>query len=1356
MTLKLDENQQKAVEHFQGSALVIAGPGSGKTTVIKERILHLIRKHDVDPYRILALAFNKEAAKEMEKRILSELRQKSMLPEIRTLHAFGRRIINKYYNRLERKNKPEVWASDPERTIREEIQQLKRNLANVIVTIYKIESELTGKCYIGQTTNPKRRRGEHFSFDDSSNPDLRQAMLNEGEEHFKFYCLDKVEGKFANRREAKYIEYYRKRAVVNLLEPEVEQLETDVAENYISVYKIESKKTGICYILQSTDSERSKVEDFIDSSNDVIRKAIEVDSIEQFTLEVLHKKVLRAVVPAFIESAIQNASSRSRAVFNQNNPLRQRYSDQLMIELFCEHFNICYEELLKRPSRVENLMQKIEDFEKIVDKVERAKRETNINFTGISSIDEVVQSIIESINDPVVRAFAEKYENKKKKANAIDFQDMILYAVYLLEVYPDICDSYREKYDYVHIDEFQDVSPIDFRLTKPLSANFFVVGDDDQAIYGFRGGNSEIMLNFHKQENVQKYKITRNYRSTSTIVEHSKNLIENNTLRISKKLHAENLMRPPIKVLETTEETVESTFLREFAEPVCQTQFIENRVPIFKGTLLEVRVETQKIGIPVRYRSEVDKIRQTFRSTGFTEIDGEKPRKKGESFKIIGRGKAEIIEVSTIHKMKGKEYDKVILIHNTLGEDFPFHNSDDITEDRRVFYVAMTRAKRELVILGGDCQFVTETGLSVIIHKRRKRLEKKSGALNTATMHQIDLAKKMVGELSEMMQTAIISILMKHVEVTIKETQEQCEDELSHLQIKVEKTQKAAADTAKQLETQFSTDLKAANAALLEELIPVLDTFESQIKNLPVVVESHTESDGFTAFTKNVQLAQTQLLNLLKDHELKPIDTPSSAIFNPVYHEEVSPAIYSDEVQAGWIAREERRGYLLRNQVIRKAQVVVSKGPKLLLPETLDWIVERYLDRLISEFKSVYNLKNINRAFVKEKIVQYLTKQDNESVRKIHAFAVLNKRLSGQPKRFADYCVGPEKTDKCTPIFQDFWNRMWEVVEQSRKTPESFKSEPAQPSIDKPTPMLKIEIERSEESITIRNVKRMSKTTEPIPEANISPLFPKAKRMLLNKSISVIVPEFVEEEIDTPPPISADITENLNMYIEDPKTEIPKTIEVRRAPLYEPTDLIIPEPVKGVIDSRLPTPKNSSEIPNSQIQNLKPETPRIEIVPDLLETVNSNADSILQGYEEFLKEQVQNLKPDILEPDIVSHPPIAINNNTQETLQGHKAILKKQRQEIKPETSEPENSDNVTQVPTLETGVDHETPVKSTTLTRSDSSTKIDNDAPQVKEQNSSKNEIENTRKSLGYYLRRGRHFAVEKIKATFFKKPNS
>lgn len=93
MTMTLDENQQKAVEHFEGPALVVAGPGSGKTTVIKERILYLIREHNVDPEQILAIAFTTAAVKEIEERILGELNSNRGYPKIRTLHGFGKDII---------------------------------------------------------------------------------------------------------------------------------------------------------------------------------------------------------------------------------------------------------------------------------------------------------------------------------------------------------------------------------------------------------------------------------------------------------------------------------------------------------------------------------------------------------------------------------------------------------------------------------------------------------------------------------------------------------------------------------------------------------------------------------------------------------------------------------------------------------------------------------------------------------------------------------------------------------------------------------------------------------------------------------------------------------------------------------------------------------------------------------------------------------------------------------------------------------------------------------------------------------------------------------------------------------------
>ena len=156
MKLKLDKNQQKAVEHFEGSALVVAGPGSGKTTVIKERILNLVHKHNVDPANILAIAFTNAAADEMNDR-LRKSALKGGEPTICTLHAFGKDIITEYYERAGFTQEPEIWgAEDIEQTIGKMRARLEIENQDGFVYIYKFEGNRTGRCYIGQTINLKR------------------------------------------------------------------------------------------------------------------------------------------------------------------------------------------------------------------------------------------------------------------------------------------------------------------------------------------------------------------------------------------------------------------------------------------------------------------------------------------------------------------------------------------------------------------------------------------------------------------------------------------------------------------------------------------------------------------------------------------------------------------------------------------------------------------------------------------------------------------------------------------------------------------------------------------------------------------------------------------------------------------------------------------------------------------------------------------------------------------------------------------------------------------------------------------------------------------------------------------------
>ena len=548
--MKLDRNQRKAVKHKTGPAIVIAGPGSGKTTVVTARILNLIQTHNIPPSHILAIAFNRKAVEEMETRIFRELASSKRIdqtglnkkPKIRTLHAFGKDIITANYKRAGFRETPEIWTGQIDQIIAEEQKQIERKAANIPVAIYKIESQKTGKCYIGQTTNPDRRRKEHFNH--SSNDRLRQALRSEGETQFNFEVLEWVPGREANRREAHWIAFYRERA----------------------------------------------------------------------------------------------------SVFNRADPLRVQYSNQLILEMFCEHFDIPYKEHLDRDPDFENLRERFKD---IKETVMRAKRRVT---TGL--FDPM------TLEDRVAQAFAVQYETRKTEANALDFEDMIIHAANLLDTYPDLRQAYRNKYPYVLVDEFQDISPADFRLISHLSENLFAVGDDDQAIYSFRGGDSRIMQEFTNRRDVTKYEITRNYRSTSTVVEHARALIERNAPRIRKNLRAHNPSQPKIRIVEATPEIVETTLLRE----------------------LDSRQET---AILARTNYETEQIQE-----------------------ILAKHTT-AAEVTTIHKAKGREWEKVILVHNTLERRFPRRDSEPL-EERRVFYVAMTRAKSALVVLGGQCPFVPE------------------------------------------------------------------------------------------------------------------------------------------------------------------------------------------------------------------------------------------------------------------------------------------------------------------------------------------------------------------------------------------------------------------------------------------------------------------------------------------------------------------------------------------------------------------------------------------------------------------------------------------------------------------------
>lgn len=134
------------------------------------------------------------------------------------------------------------------------------------------------------------------------------------------------------------------------------------------------------------------------------------------------------------------------------------------------------------------------------------------------------------------------YEAAMKEANALDFDDLLLKTVKIFEANPSVCEEYSSKFDYIFVDEYQDVNDIQYKFIKAISHvhnNLTVVGDENQSIYAFRGANLENILNFERDfKGAKVIYLNQNYRSTKSILDAANHLILNNPQKYKRELLA--------------------------------------------------------------------------------------------------------------------------------------------------------------------------------------------------------------------------------------------------------------------------------------------------------------------------------------------------------------------------------------------------------------------------------------------------------------------------------------------------------------------------------------------------------------------------------------------------------------------------------------------------------------------------------------------------------------------------------------------------------------------------------------------------------------------------------------------------
>ncbi len=211
------------------------------------------------------------------------------------------------------------------------------------------------------------------------------------------------------------------------------------------------------------------------------------------------------------------------------------------------------------------------------------------------------------------------YESEKKKLKKIDFEDMLILCRELFLKRPDILKKWQEKFRYILVDEFQDVNQAQYDVVRLLAkpkGNLFVVGDDDQSIYGFRGAKPGIMLDFAKDyPKARRILLDVNYRSTAHIVNGALRVIRHNEERYDKKIRAQKGNGDTIHVQEAANPTAEGEYVLEKLREYKGKGIPYGEMAVLYRTSLDARALTEALAkgqVPFVMKERIDSVYDHF------------------------------------------------------------------------------------------------------------------------------------------------------------------------------------------------------------------------------------------------------------------------------------------------------------------------------------------------------------------------------------------------------------------------------------------------------------------------------------------------------------------------------------------------------------------------------------------------------------------------------------------------------------------------------------------------------------------------------------------------------------------------
>lgn len=659
---KLNEKQLEAVKSESKRLLVLAGAGSGKTKTLLEKLIYLMREKRVQPTNILVVTFTKNATNEMIDRLVFASKNGEEYKQFMNNPKKGEAEKNKYREDFKRANS---WLSNLSIST-------FHSFCHNLLRKYGV-SEFDNKFRVIKDTKNSKEEAD-FTYENSQETDFEIAhriliQLSKKREYLldlKRYILDYFVDKNNRPLENKETSFYEnQKSYVSLNGTKVRSK----SERYIADW-LYRHNIDFSYEAPLNCQDFYFHPDFYIPQADIYLEHISDMSVGVKEKEKQYKKANKTLFKTY-----ENIHAKDSVLFNEaldaivKNRLPASYKSQTALS-FEEELNSYHKEL--------------KDF--IIQALRIIKMIKAENLSTSKALKKALADPHQRVRDfyRLVIPLMKKYQAYCVNKSYLDFEDMIVKTIDLFKHRAEIKEKFQQQYKYILVDEFQDVNNLQVDLLKRLLTpenQLFCVGDDWQSIYGFRGSNVNYIVNFGKYfPKAEVIKLNQNYRSTEHIVGASNEVIKHNKFKVDKEIFAGNDQQENIDfVVEEVKRLFQKGYQKE------DILFLYRRSKMYNDYYNRFMKER----IYVQYR--------------------------------------------TIHAAKGLEAKAVFIIGLTQGyggfpdvwlEDRIFQvvkpTQHDLLmeEERRLFYVAITRAKDLLYLItekGNESSFLSEIPENFVI-----------------------------------------------------------------------------------------------------------------------------------------------------------------------------------------------------------------------------------------------------------------------------------------------------------------------------------------------------------------------------------------------------------------------------------------------------------------------------------------------------------------------------------------------------------------------------------------------------------------------------------------------------------------